>query len=308
MSLGILDTPLRNPPKVSVCVITYNQEQYIGDCLESLVTQKTDFQFEILVADDASTDRTREIVNQYIARYPNLIKACFQSRNTGGSQNNLMVHRMAQGEYVAHIDGDDYALPGKLQLQSDILDGDKSCVAVWHNVDYFDDCGRFISGESRNDSLFPNNLIEFKDAIRLGFIGVFSSLMYRRSAREIIDPSRQILDLYFTWDLLSKGNGHIITTVLGRYRVSSSGSIQSTSSHKVILLGLEHAEEFASRFPLFRKDFFIWAVTKAVVYGVKRQAISTDYLRFAWRYRHWINPLDIVRNYSRMRQNRVRWR
>ena len=168
-------------PKVSVCVITYNQERYIRQCLQSLVDQQTNFDFEVIVGDDCSTDGTRAVVQEFVERYPGIVRPLFQEHNTGGSRNNLEVHAAATGEYVAHVDGDDYALPDKLQAQADVLDRDPGCMAVWHQVDFFDDAGGFCSGTTADLSSFKLGRVTFADAIRLGFIGVYSALMYRRS-------------------------------------------------------------------------------------------------------------------------------
>ena len=141
-------------PKVSVCIITYNQEKYIRQCLQSIIDQETNFDFEVIVGDDCSTDGTRTIVQEFVERYPSIIKTIVQEKNTGGSKNNLDVHAAAIGKYVAHVDGDDYTLPGKLQLQANVLDADLMCTAVWHRVDYFNDMGDFCSGKSADQSIF----------------------------------------------------------------------------------------------------------------------------------------------------------
>ena len=295
-------------PKVSVCVITYNQERYIRECLESLVTQQTDFDFEIIVGDDCSTDGTRAIVEEFVQRYPDLVRTHFQPCNTGGSRNNLEVHAAARGDYVAHVDGDDYALPGKLQAQADILDQDSSCTAVWHPVDFFDDQGGFCSGTTADLSSFGGGRVSFGDAIRLGYIGVYSSLMYRRSALTRPDASRNVLDLYFTWDTLSKGHGWLLGTVLGRYRVTSTGSLQVASLRRVHTAALDHAREFLARHPKHRHDFLIWALSGAVIAAKNRQAMALDYVRFAWSARSWVGPGQVLANLQRIRRTRMRWR
>lgn len=301
-----VSTPVH--PKVSVCVITYNQEPYIRECLDSLVAQQTDFEFEIIVGDDCSTDGTQAIVEEFVERYPELVRIHFQPSNTGGSRNNLEVHAAARGDYVAHVDGDDYTLPGKLQAQADVLDRDASCNAVWHPVDLFDDHGGFCSGTTADLSSFGDGMVRFGDAIQLGFIGVYSSLMYRRSALTRLDASRNALDLYFTWDTLSKGHGWLLGTVLGRYRVKSMGSLQVASSHRVHMLAIDHAREFLARCAEHRRDFMIWALSAAVIAAKNRQGIAFEYLSFAWSARSWVSPVDVVTNLQRMSRTKVRWR
>lgn len=295
-------------PKVSVCVISYNQQDYIRQCLDSLVAQQADFPFEIVVGDDCSTDGTREIVLEFVERYPHLVRTNFQPTNTGGSRNNLEVHAAARGDYVAHMDGDDYALPGKLQAQADALDADSGCNAVWHRVDFFDDDGGFCSGMTADLSSFGGGQVRFEDAIQLGYIGVYSSLMYRRSALTRVDAGRAILDLYFTWDTLSKGHGRLLDAVLGRYRVSSSGSLQKASLQRVQLTALDHAREFVDRFPERRRDFMIWALSNALISVKNRHGIALKYLHFAWRARAVVGPGAILANLKRMSRARMKWR
>jgi glycosyltransferase involved in cell wall biosynthesis len=295
-------------PKVTVCVITYNQERYIRECLQSLVTQQTDFDFEVIVGDDCSTDGTRAIVLEFVERYPHIVRPLLQPTNTGGSRNNLEVHVAARGEYVAHVDGDDYALPGKLQAQADILDRDSRCTAVWHAVDFFDDVGAFCSGSTADFSTFTDGRVEFGDAIRLGFVGVYSSIMYRRSARTQVDPGRSILDLYFTWDTLSRGHGHMLANTYGRYRVASSGSLTQSSQLRVRRLAIEHAIEFLARCPAHKRDFMIWALSCAVLDAKRRRRSALEFLSLAWRTRVWVTPGEVLTNLKRMRRTQVQWR
>ena len=308
MSNGPVRETSPRPPKVSVCVITYNQEQYIRKCLQSLVEQQTNFDFEVIVGDDCSTDGTRAVVEEFVERYPHIVRPLYQPTNTGGSRNNLEVHAAARGDYVAHVDGDDYALPGKLQTQADFLDREPACNAVWHRVDFFDDEGGFCSGNTADLSSFENGRVMFSDAIQLGFIGVYSSLMYRRSARSHVDPSRLVLDLHWTWDVLSKGQGHFVDEVLGRYRVASSGSLTVTTHRRVRMLTMEHADEFLARFQQHRRDFMIWALCNALLDAKNRRLTALNLVGLAWRARSFVGVGDLVRNVRRMRSIQVRWR
>ena len=119
--------------KVSVCVVTYNQEKYIAECLDSLVSQETDFKFEIIVGEDCSTDGTRAIVQQYVDKYPDLIKPIFHDQNVGAVENIKQVYLAAKGKYIAHLDGDDMALPTKLQKQFDTLEANPDCAICVHH-------------------------------------------------------------------------------------------------------------------------------------------------------------------------------
>ena len=107
-----------NNIKVSICCVTYNHENFLRQCLDGFVMQKTNFQFEILVHEDASTDGTEEIVKLYEEKYPNLFRCVYQSENQFLKQNTLVniLFKMAKGKYIALCEGDDYWTdPYKLQ-------------------------------------------------------------------------------------------------------------------------------------------------------------------------------------------------
>lgn len=112
-------------PVVSICCITYNHELYIEDALEGFLIQDTDFPFEILVHDDASTDRTADIIREYEKKYPRLIKPIFQVENQyrkGKKLNPTFNFPRARGDYLAFCEGDDYWVsPQKLRVQVELM-------------------------------------------------------------------------------------------------------------------------------------------------------------------------------------------
>ena len=95
-------------PIVSVIVITYNQEKYIKDCLDSIVNQSVDFSVELIIADDASIDKTRKICLEYQKKYPECVKLVFNEVNLGLIKNYLNVLSYCKGKYIAQVAGDDY--------------------------------------------------------------------------------------------------------------------------------------------------------------------------------------------------------
>ena len=295
-------------PKLTVCVITYNQEAYIGRCLESLVDQVTNFAFEIVVGDDCSRDGTRAVIEEFRQRYPDIVRPLLQPANSGGSRNYLDVHAAARGEYVAHVDGDDYALPGKLQAQVDMLDRDPACNVVWHRMDLFDDVGGFCSGLTADLSSFPDGRVEFSDAAKLGYVAAHSSIMYRRAARTpLTDFEGPILDIYLTWDLLCAGHGRVLDEVFGRYRVSAPGSLTAANDLFMRRLAIAHAREFLHRKPRSRHDFGLWAMSNVIIDIKGARPTALDYARFALECGVSFDPRKLLRNLVRMKRTQVRW-
>jgi len=113
-------------PLVSIDCITYNHAPYLRQCLEGIMMQKTDFSFEVLIHDDASTDGTQDIIREYEAMYPDVIKPIYQTENQyskGLSISRTFNFPRARGRYVALCEGDDYWIdPYKLQKQVDFLE------------------------------------------------------------------------------------------------------------------------------------------------------------------------------------------
>lgn len=108
---------------LSVCFICYNQAAFIRQALDSVLAQKVNFSWEIIIADDFSTDGTREIVLDYQLRYPGLIRVLPRDSNLGPGKNFIDLLYSARGKYIAYLDGDDYwTLDTRLQQQVDFLE------------------------------------------------------------------------------------------------------------------------------------------------------------------------------------------
>jgi glycosyltransferase involved in cell wall biosynthesis len=122
----------QNTLLVSVAVLCYNQEKYIAQTMESIVSQETNFDYEIIIADDYSTDRTREILFRYKEKYPDKINLILNEKNIGLIANYVQTLKQAKGQYIAQCAGDDYWTDNqKLQKQVDFL-SDKPDYAMVH--------------------------------------------------------------------------------------------------------------------------------------------------------------------------------
>ena len=131
-----LDTPL-----VSVRCITYNHENYIAQALDSFIMQKTNFPFEIIVHDDASTDRTAEIIREYEKKYPLIVKPIYEEENQWSKPGNPLgkiVNAALNGKYVAICEGDDYWIDeNKLQMQVDFLENNPEYGMCYTNFNIY---------------------------------------------------------------------------------------------------------------------------------------------------------------------------
>lgn len=203
-------------------MITYNQGKYIAECLQSIIDQKTNFDFEIIIGDDSSSDATPEVIRNFAERHPNKIIPIFHTSKIGGTQNYVLTHLRATGEYVAHIDGDDIAYPGKLQRQAELLDQREGLALVWHIMNIFNDSGKIAAQTHPHLSdVVDTKNITLRDILRFGPLGAASSVMYRRSLADYLSEIRNdTLDFYFAARIMERGGAERINDILGGYRVN----------------------------------------------------------------------------------------
>ena len=127
----------KNPLMVVIWCFAYNQKAYIEECLKGFIKQKTTFRFEAVVHDDASTDGTKAIIEQYAEKYPDIIKPIFEEENQYSKHDgyyNRLMNSYTPSKYVAVCDGDDYWIDSnKLQKQFDLLESDPSISICHHN-------------------------------------------------------------------------------------------------------------------------------------------------------------------------------
>lgn len=126
------------PPLVSVHMITYNHAPYIRKAIESVLAQKTNFSFELVIGEDCSTDGTREIVFEYKDKYPNIIRVITSEHNVGAKANSRRTDQASRGKYIAFCEGDDFwHYTGKLQRQIDYLEDHPECGLVCSDYDVY---------------------------------------------------------------------------------------------------------------------------------------------------------------------------
>ena len=201
-------------PKVSVVSTTYNHEAYIRETLDSFVAQQTDFAVEFIVADDASTDATPRIIQEYADRHPHLFRPILRSENLGLIANLVGALAAARGEYLAMCEGDDYWTdPLKLSKQVAFLDRHPKTAVCFHPV-------RVTWEDGRADSEFPDWRpdLSMNGLLRRNFIQT-NSVMYRRLPRYDDMPAADALwDYYLHVRHALHGNIAMLPETMAVYR------------------------------------------------------------------------------------------
>jgi glycosyltransferase involved in cell wall biosynthesis len=163
--------------KLSVLIVTYNNEEFIGKALDSVLMQRTSFDFEIVIGEDFSTDNTRNILREYDKKHPQKFKLLLNQRNIGAHKNIDQTLQVCKGAYIAFLDGDDYwTSPDKLQKQVDYLDIHTECSTCFH-----DSLIVYKDGSKQPTSYRPSQkpLSTIEDLLFDNFIPT-SSVMFRR--------------------------------------------------------------------------------------------------------------------------------
>jgi len=167
-------------PKVSVAIITYNHEAFIKQAVESVLMQETDFEFELVISEDCSTDATRAILMAIRDRWPDRIRLLLSERNQFDNEVFTRCFTAARGEYIALLEGDDYWIsPQKLQKQVEFLDGHSECVSCFHPAELVYEEG---VKEEIAEIFQPKPRFRLEDLLVHGCFIETATVMFRRQA------------------------------------------------------------------------------------------------------------------------------
>lgn len=246
-------------PLVSVLVQTYQHVKYIKDCLDGILRQETDFDFEILIGEDESTDGTREICIEYAKKYPDKIRLFLHDRNREFKEKKFYPGQFnvfynlfsARGKYIAVCEGDDYWTDAfKLQKQVEILETYKDCTVV---------CGGYISmGPYINETHIKNLKVSGEEEKEKGFFFglqdhmnswiVKTLTIMGRNNPDIIAKFWQydyFLDMHIYYYLLKQGKGYYMREVLG-VNIQHTGGLYSLTTQE---------ERFLIHYKLYKELF-----------------------------------------------------
>ena len=204
-------------PKVSVAVVTYNQCALLRECLDSILAQDYP-NLEIVIADDASPDRTRDVIAEYQARHGATIVPVLAANNGGVTANQQAALDACTGDYIAWMAGDDLMLPGKISAQVAYLESHPACAVVYHDLEIFHSAsGKSLGHFSDVDKPRSGTI---KTLVRHGSFNGATSNMVRasQSPPHGFDPAVKVASdwLYYVECLSNEGTIDYIDQVLGR--------------------------------------------------------------------------------------------
>jgi glycosyltransferase involved in cell wall biosynthesis len=223
-------------PLVSIVSLAYNHENYIRQALDGFVMQKTNFEFEIVVHDDASTDNTQKIIREYELKYPNLFKPIYQKENQKSKGLGIVTRNAfsaARGKYIALCEGDDYWTdPFKIQKQVDFLESHPEYSLSFHNAQLLDEPSHQILRNFNN----PNQklICGIEDVLNQWLMAT-ATMMFRKDFLVIPEWSSQVYngDLFYQLLLADRGPIGYIPDLMSVYR-HRSGGLSSISNNSFV--------------------------------------------------------------------------
>lgn len=170
---------------VSVLCLAYNHEKYIRQCLDGFVMQKTNFKFEVIIHDDASTDNTANIIREYEEKYPEIIKPIYQKENQYSQGKKNILFPLTKGKYIAICEGDDFWTDDyKLQKQVDTLENNPNCKCCVCTVRDANEDGSMMD-TTHPSTVFDSGVLHIEDFLKLAckeYVFQTSSYLFLRSA------------------------------------------------------------------------------------------------------------------------------
>lgn len=224
-----------NKPFLSILCITYNHEKFIKQAIESWLMQKTNFNFEIIIADDASTDKNQKIIRKYYHDYQKVINPILRKKNIGPNFNWLDAFSHCKGKYIALCEGDDYWIdPLKLQKQVDFLENNPEYSLCFHDaLILWDDKSQppkyFCSKDQKDTS-------SIEDVIEKWFIPSASMVFRKEYITPLPDWFKDVYNGDYALHMLlaKKGKIKYFDLVMSVYRQSTNNLTSNFSKIKII--------------------------------------------------------------------------
>lgn len=242
-----------NNPILTVCVRTHNQEKFIADALDSVLMQRTEFEYGIIISDDASSDGTVEILKEYQNAYPDKIRLLLSEKNVGGPENLKRVIEASNAKYVTCLDGDDfYTDEYKIQKQVEFLEAHSEYGACFHNTWYADENGQLKGLFNRPDFHTVHDAREF---IRERWFVPIHSAVLRREYIEFPEWYNTVMndDYVVHLSVAKHGPYYYMPDVMVAYR--RHGNNTSHAYHDQILTDTQLCTILENMRPLYPAEY-----------------------------------------------------
>ena len=275
-------------PLLSIVTITYNHEQYIRQCIEGVLAQKTSFPIEFIIADDCSTDETKSICEEYAKNNPDIIRLISSSANVGAVENEQRALLAAKGKYIATCEGDDYWTdPLKLQKQVDFMAAHPDYSVCFHRYlkhrisdDTWegDHCDNLFVQD--NDEGVEISLNQFAKQWTTQYL----TMVFRKDCYDFrtYKKYRYFRDTHQIYHLIKNGKCWLFSFIGGVYNITGNGIYTTIDAYKQELLTAEIDKE-------------LWILNKDILWKEEYCHVLQD---IVYHYKVWRYPAIALMAYS----------
>lgn len=286
---------------VSVICVTYNHEKYIREALDSILMQQTDFEYEIRIGEDCSTDGTRDILREYEKRYPERFHMYYREKNLGATKNEYELFMDAKGKYIAALELDDiWTDPLKLQKQFDFMESHEEYIGVAHDFNIIDKNGKIIDNDdNKKIKNYFNSRFTLNDFLTEGFVFQTGTHFYRNIFKDgkdysiIYTADRLIRDKTILSILLDRGDFYILADTMSAYRRffdsdAQNGRNLTNSNLELDLFTKAHHVEMLNQYFEGRIDFSLqWSdIIYSYIKKYFKEKNPYTVKRIVYLYRH----------------------
>jgi glycosyltransferase involved in cell wall biosynthesis len=302
------DKPInRITPLVSVTVTAYQHVNYIKECLDGILMQKTNFEFEIIIGEDESTDGTRDLCIEYAVKYPEKVRLFLRDRKLSQYyENNKLICRFngrwnrksCRGKYIAWCDGDDYWTdPLKLQKQVDFLDVNEEYGLVYTEFDRYYQTSRKTEKDCFHNYLeiYPNTFEDF--LINTRFLAPVT-WVYRKASLELID-------FHYKKDYVV-GDLPILLTLSKYYKIGYIN--ESTAVYRVLQYSDSHFKDYYNEYK-FELGIFKIQIDFAIAFNVHQHnifKIKNKFYPYMFTAACLVNDIEVKNDaYHFLKENKI---
>lgn len=275
--------------KISILCIAYNHEKFIRECLDGFIMQKTNFKYEVIIHDDASTDKTAAIIREYEKQYPNIIKPIYQTENQYSKKIPIFVEYLyprVRGKYIAICEGDDYWIdPYKLQRQFDFLENNVGYSAVFSNTLIRDERETPIKESLTKMYKREYDLFDVLSGTMFGLqnICIRKEVLFDTSIRDV--KANGDLKIYYLCALY--GKIYRLNGIHAVYRLTGKGIASSRTKSEQLIAEIRERYEFHKQLNFPMSKALVYSQVKIILTFVKNNGYKN--VPFSQLKRYLIN-------------------
>lgn len=274
---------------VNIPMCVYNHGRFIGQTIESVLNQKTNFRYRLLIGEDCSTDNSREIIRKYLPGNEDKITAFFREKNVGAAENSRLLFKECTAKYIAFLDGDDYWTdPEKLQRQIDFLEANPDVAACYHNAEVVNDSGfvRLYNNLSQETRLSQDEVVRSLEIPT-------ASMVFRNCVQDLPQWLLDFcMDITLYYYIAGFGDFYGLPRVMSAYRIHDGGIWTGQDEEKKLTNHIRIRKNMIDKLPLSKVQE---RSVRQIILNVRLQRMSHLANRYLYNGTFFKDLFNVIR-------------